>query len=98
MLHDPRWQIKHDAKQTLLNAAQYLETHDWCQGAMSFDGKVCMFGAIKAVNCRGDYPEHDHEVCYRLRQIVGTGAVYWNDAKGRTKRQVINALKAAAEI
>lgn len=96
MLQDPRWQIKHDARQILNDAAQYLETHGWCQGAMQYRNKVCLYGAINAANKCG-YVEAEIEVNHMLRAVTGTFSIVgWNDAPGRTKQQVIKVLRAAA--
>lgn len=105
MLHDPKWKLKHDAKQVLLDAAQYIEAHGWCQGAMKSGHRVCLFGAIREVN-RCTYIEVEFEIVNMLRKAIGddrdglndgSGTVAsWNDAPLRTKQEVIDILRSAA--
>jgi hypothetical protein len=99
MLHDPQWQVRHQAKQVLLDAARYIETHGWCQGALQHKGRVCIFGAINAAGGHSDMAA-SRTVVEMLRRATHTPAwsniAAWNDTPGRTKAQVIAALKRAA--
>jgi hypothetical protein len=100
MLVDPKWEIKFKAGQILNDAAQYLETHGWCQGAMKYKDSVCLFGAIDAVsNCfTKDDSAIAYEINYRLRKIIGVRPTpHWNDAPERTKQEVIDMLRKAAQ-
>lgn len=103
MLHDPQREVIFKATHALLDAARYVESRGWCQHAMqSRDGRVCIFGALRAVCTYDDQVQA--EIVRRLRKAVGfkrrdqhDGAIAkWNDTKGRTKEQVIGALKRAA--
>jgi hypothetical protein len=97
MLHNPKIEIEHEAKQILNFAADYIEKHGWCQRAMSMpDGRVCLFGSIRAF---GFMPDEVHvELGHRLKKITKgyRNPATWNDALGRTKEEVIKALRKAA--
>jgi len=96
MLVDPKWEVKFKASEVLRNAAQYLETHGWCQHAMQYKGRVCLFGAIRAVN-RCSELSVELEITNRLRKTIRhTQVTSWNDATGRTKQEVIDVLNKAA--
>jgi hypothetical protein len=92
------------AQQDLLAAADYLDTHGFCQG-QKYDratGSVCIVGALSAViggNPRFDalfesyrgYPALDLLVYY-----LGKTPATWNDERGRTKDEVVQAMREAA--
>jgi hypothetical protein len=95
---------------TLRKAAQWLEEHDWCQGVMghrygthsttygSILRKIdptacCAIGAIVIV--ADDYELHWARLV--LGRYVGNNVSSWNDAPGRTKAEVIAAMRAAAD-
>jgi hypothetical protein len=80
----------------LLNdAADYLETYGWIQGAAgSNGGPACVIGALAfcgpdEFQCFGDATE-------RLRSYLGCYIAAWNDTPGRTKEEVVRALRLAA--
>lgn len=99
MLLDPRWETNAKARAVLNAAADYIEEHGWCQHALQFEGRVCVFGAINAATC-GDPGSLDAlapDIIVRLRDTTGTcNIASWNDARHRTKEQVIWALRKAA--
>ena len=82
-----------EAGKILLDAADYIERHGWCQGAHeNGQGEVCAMAAIYHCYRRGDLT-----AMRRLQNYVGSRYVGdWNDAPGRTKEQVVEALRAAA--
>ncbi len=49
MLHDTKHDLSQDS-QDLLNAADYIDQHGWCQDRKnSPSGEVCLWGSILAV-------------------------------------------------
>lgn len=100
MLFNPRWDdIKVDV--LLLEAANILEHSGWCQYAMQDEkGRLCMLGAIKMAmymkNVSGEYYQRS---VIRVMQHIGGKTRYripeWNDEPGRTKAEVVKALRDA---
>ncbi len=81
------------------DAALIIEQDGWTQGtARDEQGCVCMYGAIQLA-----YQNGPHWVTVRhfLAIHLGVGGVPglidWNDKPGRTKAEVIQALRDAAE-
>lgn len=107
MLLDPKWnepKIVVDplvkARTVLILAADYMDQHGLCQGAYMAMGMVCAFGAMQMVApsswtaCNFDAPAkllRDH-----LGLADNKAIVAWNDAPGRTKDEVVVALREAA--
>jgi hypothetical protein len=84
----------------LLDAADYIERHGWCQKAYQNGlGNVCIIGALSQVV---QWPDDRQgrvimEISPRLKKYLGATRVdNWNDALGRTKEQVVAALRGAA--
>lgn len=90
----------------LKDAAAYIEQHGWIQGrAMNRNGEVCMVGAVGAVvGCEvfafgwwangRDQEQEMTAAIELLNQRLGTDAVAeFNDAPGRTKDEVLRALR-----
>lgn len=80
-------------KQNLLDAANYIRKHGWCQWTSETeDGRVCIAGAFGRTfglnyDTTGDV----------LRNYLCVDSLSaWNDALGRTVDQVLSALEAAA--
>lgn len=87
-------------KEVLLKAAEIIEERGWCQGSYNKEtGEVCAKGGLrKAVG----WPHQDGEGYYgaldALYTLIGAGTILsWNDTPGRTKSDVITALRQAAE-
>lgn len=59
----------------------------------------CLIGAVEAIGGMGK-PEvwGDHGAVDYLRIVTGMSVSGWNDARGRTKAQVISALRQAAKF
>lgn len=101
MLYDKRWdqQLKPielpPERQALLAAAEYIEAHGWCQKFWSRRGEVC---AVTALNETDSYGHTSVGKAARrlFFDINGTTLMEYNDAVGRTKQEVISALRATA--
>lgn len=85
--------------ETLERAAEILEHDGWCQGRyVSEDGSRCLMGALwrAAYDGGGAYTLPEEE---SLRKFLGVGyrrLSQWNDAPGRTAKEVVAALRACA--
>jgi hypothetical protein len=99
MLYDKRWENKvavEPWRQTLLDAADQIETHGWIQHE---DGDAnsgfCVVGAIfRAFRYEPD--SIDQEAIMQLRRYVARdNIVLWNDDPNRTKDEVITVLRQA---
>ena len=95
--HQPA--VLDDASKLLLKAAAYLESKGWRCG--SGDSGVCAYEAI----VYADKPDAIQTplatvAAERLAAALGcseiTGIFKWNDARGRTKDEVIAKLRAVA--
>lgn len=82
--------------QALLDAADYLEEHDWLQNQSKrmIDGAVCIVGAIATVCV---YSEPFVRALSELKRTLGGEPLEWNDHPGRTKDEVISALLRTAK-
>lgn len=78
---------------TLLDAADYIEEHGWCQEFMWADGRVCALGAILIAKGTGLSGPRDRLMAFLKNPESITK---WNDAPGRTKDEVVSALREAA--
>jgi hypothetical protein len=88
-----------EAGKILLDAADYIERHGWCQNVYANEfGNVCVMGALLHFVQWPDYPEgRAKEIMPRLTKYLGVTRVdNWNDAPGRTKEEVVAALRGAA--
>ena len=106
MLYDTKWDrpVVDAVGQDLLNAAEYIERHGWCQ-SRAFDGdRACMMGAIYAATggtfrglTVGAVDERYLNAVMRVL-LIAPSPTRWNDEKGRTKQEVIDALRQAAYL
>ena len=90
---------------TLLKAAEYIEEHGWCQYDL-FDevNRACLDGAI--IRSSNNFSLiREIEAQERVAKFLGAnlskrsalGFIHvWNDAPGRTKEEVVAALRGAA--
>jgi hypothetical protein len=89
-----------EAGKILLDTADYIERHGWCQNVYQNGlGNVCIMGALSRIVHRPvQLPEgRIMEILPRLTKYLGVTRVdSWNDAPGRTKEQVVDALRGAA--
>jgi hypothetical protein len=81
--------------EVLLDAADYIVQHGWCQGIFQASGgQVCAIGALRNV---ADEQEWAWAAAEQLASYIGYHRVpEWNDSPARTSYQVIGALRAAA--
>lgn len=106
MLYDKKWGLDEVSK-GLLKAAEYIEEHGWCQ-RMTFNerGESCLsFALDKAFGIDTSFDEYRLKVEARNRlmkpilEVMTENVaciINWNDAKGRTKEEVINLLREVA--
>jgi hypothetical protein len=87
----------------LLGAADYIERHGWCQGTSRIDDAVCTAWAL-SIAAAHDFVTAE-QAGYRLMHSVrgpmgysggNWGIAVWNDTAGRTKEEVVEALRSAA--
>lgn len=101
MLKDPKWD-RHEQQVTeepwrakLRSAADSIERDGWWNFCNNdYGGDVRGHCAVTAIGLHA-------EAKHRLADFLGVqreyGVSQWNDTPGRTKEQVISALRAAAE-
>jgi hypothetical protein len=89
-------------RKTLLDAADLLEEKGWIQDSYQTCQGYCMLGAIQYV-LSGDAIKYtslwtgDHTILKVLQNTTGTVKIWeWNDARGRTKDEVLQAIRKAA--
>lgn len=78
---------------TYMDAADILQKRGWTQGeSVNDQGECCVIGALMLAN--------SNWATYQpLKRIVNCQCIVeWNDAKGRTRQQVIDALRDAASL
>ena len=84
----------------LLGAADYIELHGWCQGTSQIGDRVCAAWALTIA--AGNDVSTSEQAGRRLMCSMGIPAGYigrvpdWNDASGRTQKEVVEALRSAA--
>lgn len=83
---------------TLLDAADYIDEHGWCQGvSKDILGHVCAWYAIyrntSATECIG---ANERLIKYLKLYAYHKAIPDWNDESGRTQAEVTAALRAAA--
>lgn len=97
MYCDPQCKPETDSavvRKILVDAAFYIEEHGWCQAAaISARGEVCIAQAMQMVSRSFEDRCAAHET---LNRFIGQYVVMWNDAPGRTKKEVVMALREAA--
>ena len=85
-------------QETLIKMAEYIEKNGWCQNS-AFDGeKSCLIGAyikIRGWDFRLEYD--DPHPLQMLKTFLGQSPHIWNDQLGRTKEEVILALRTCAK-
>lgn len=82
--------------QDLRAAAEVLERDGWTQDeSISDSGQHCAIGAI--VEAVDKDMSRENPAYYTFRDYLGQSVSRWNDRKGRTADEVIDALRAAAD-
>ena len=82
----------------LLYAADTIERKGWCQRHLiDVKGRICAIGAINEAWYLAQTFDMGEVVLAqeKLQKVVGP-IVEWNDAKGRTKSQVVETLRYVA--
>lgn len=87
-------------QQELVAAADWLLLNDWCQGPSASRFEGCALTAAERAN---SLPFSRHALALLVHvigktEITVTPVIDWNDAPGRTKAEVITALRAAAKL
>lgn len=108
MLYNEKWDRTglQAWQKVLLDAADIIETRGWCQNHYGDeDDGFCAIGAMqRAVGYRagsiGGAVPMSLTVAYEKLQLslkIGRRVSSWNDASNRTKEEVIQALREAAQ-
>ena len=88
-------------QQLLLDTADWIERHGWCQGKLRIGTACCIVAAFGEARRAGDYPDEVLVQSYRqLAHVIGgEAASLWNDKLPKSTGQstVIAALRKAAE-
>lgn len=106
MLYDKKWDkplvVADPASDLLRKAADKIERCGWCQGtAQTYYGSFCALGALEhAQHAAGLHISVYFEAVSRLIDLLRltqpASIATWNDTKGRTKEQVVSAMRDAA--
>jgi hypothetical protein len=89
----PAGAILDATSQKLIEAALYMEKHGHCKGAMFFESRVCVVGAISHVTAKWEVFD---AAVVRLSVHLGVSAMLWNDRPETTAEDAIAALWGAA--
>lgn len=84
------------AAENLRAAADYIEEYGWFQGGYKdANGRVCMLGALAEI---APGQTSDGEEGF-LEEVIGSPFLgLWNDVRHRTQDEVLDALRAAADL
>ncbi len=84
-------------KQGLTKSRDYMLKHGFCKNTIEDDdGRVCVIGAIgRGVGWDPDVFQTIRDALAKVLKVDALGLVSWNNAKGRTKRQVIAGFNKA---
>lgn len=87
--------------EALLKAADLIEASTWWQATGDSDempdGHYCAITATDVVT-KGNQEERVHAVAKLMTYLKVRSIIAWNDTPGRTKDEVVAALRAAAEM
>lgn len=82
-------------RQGLLDAADYIRGHGWCQGRLeNTRGMVCIVGALNKVI---DSVDARNRAGIALTKALSYDPVKFNDTPGRTQEEVIALMEAVAK-
>jgi hypothetical protein len=100
--------------QVLWDAADEIERRGWCQNDLvTAEGRICLQGAMYAVIggafhgvgsslrvvCSLTQQKLFYNANTALMNYLGIASPWmWNDRKGRTKEEVVTALRSAARV
>lgn len=83
-----------NSREVLQAAARYIDECGWTQGSYGVSGGPrCALGAILHVS---DDSTAVVRAAQRLKGFLGIDITVWNDAKGRTRDEIVAAMRAAA--
>lgn len=83
-------------RQVLLDAADLLEREGWAN-LSKHDSGLCVYRAIKRIVRTYDVSEAQRRLALHVGAISPTHGLYsWNDTPGRTKEEVLTALRECA--
>lgn len=89
--------MTHESVSDVLDdAADYIEQHGWCQESMDGTSR-CLSMAMSEVAPSDALWKSAFEAVERAVGIRGVSLICWNDHPGRTKQEVLDALRAAAK-
>lgn len=83
----------------LLNAADLIERRGFCQGTrQDGSGQLCILGAISVAHNGDPYSQYSTDPAGELvrAQLGGKSPAPWNNEPGRTKEEVVEAVRTAA--
>ena len=84
-----------EARRVLGKAADYITRRGWCQHEwFDIQDRACIGGAIHTF---APSPEIEREAHRLVMEVVGQRWDVWQDAPGRTKTEVLDALGQAAQ-
>ena len=87
-------------RQLLLDAADLIERQGWWDGRPGSDGEQrtlhCIETAISAIGSIHHIDLARSEASVNFSNYVSTPSITWNDAPGRTKEEVLTAMREAA--
>jgi hypothetical protein len=86
-------------RQILLDAADLIEEKGWIQGTFYKRGEgYCIFGALTKVASKHDNSQsHLRAAQHQLQRHKSRRSIMrWNDADGRSKEEVLTALRTVA--
>jgi hypothetical protein len=100
MLYDKKWDQKlpqvDEVGRQLINAADYIEKHGWCQNTYwDEQGRVCALGAIRRANA---LTRDANDAAFKMLRFLDGSVHGWNDAPGRTKEEVVAVLRKVAYL
>lgn len=88
MLFDARRALP-QVNRDILDVADYIREHGWCQHAYRTQAGVCVLGAIHALGLGPDRDMAAGQILHNRLGRIGE----WNDVPGRTKEEVLAKLE-----
>jgi hypothetical protein len=82
------------AQQTLKDAAALIERDGWCQNRSNVRKRKCLYMAVYKA---GKDPNGSYDGMFMMRDYIDGSPIGWNDEPGRTKQEVIFALRNCAD-
>jgi hypothetical protein len=97
----PETQHMAEPDPVLFRAAELVRERGFCQGPWRAGGPLCAAGAVGMAATDLGFSRAEMEaVVLRFARVLGGSAAYdvhsWNDARGRSAGEVVDALERAA--